>query len=211
MTIHINKALRVPASSKSFLKLLERYVPDPESKVVFYCNGVTCSKSYRAAELAIRAGYQNAYSFDAGIFAWAQANPDLTTLLGRSPIAESEMIAEAEFKAHLIDFDAFRKRAAEPDVVVVDVRDAAQRRNSNGTRNDLPDMPELGRKQHLVQNLDLFKRKLEQGRYSDKRLLIYDASGKQVKWLQYTLKKQGYQDYFFLKGGVYSVTEVVHH
>lgn len=201
----------MPASSKSFLKLLERYVPSHESKVVFYCNGITCSKSYRATELATRAGYRNAYSFDAGVFAWAQANPQLTTLLGISPVIEQQLISEAEFQARMIDFETFRKYAAEPDVVVVDVRDAAQRRNSDGTRNELPGMPDLGRKRYLVQNLDLFKRRLGQGKYDGERLLIYDASGKQVKWLQYSLKQRGHQDYLFLKGGAFSVTEVAHY
>ncbi|MBT3308963.1 MAG: hypothetical protein HOL04_10365 [Gammaproteobacteria bacterium] len=209
-TIHINKAVRVPASSKSFLKLLERYVPDYDSKVVFYCNGVTCSKSYRAAALATRAGYTDAYSFDAGIFAWATANPRFTTLLGKSPMVLEQLISEQHFAAHTIDFETFRKRASEPDAIVIDVRDAAQRRNSDGTRNDLPGMPSLDRTQRLVLYMDLLKRKLERREYIGKQLLIFDATGKQVKWLEYSLKKYGYDHYAFLKGGVYSVTEVVH-
>ncbi len=84
--IHINKAFRVPASSKSFLKLLERHVPDQESTQVFYCNGITCSKNYRAARMASEADYRNVYSFDAGISVWANANPDLTTLRGKTPL-----------------------------------------------------------------------------------------------------------------------------
>ncbi len=210
-TIHINKAIRIPISSKSFMKLLDRQVPDRTTKVAFYCNGVTCSKSYRAAALAARSGYTNAYSFDAGVFAWAKAHPELTTLLGTTPMSADQLISEEKFYQHLIGYQTFRSKATEPDSLVIDVRDAAQRRNSDGTRNDLPDEIKLNRERHLKFNLDLLKRKLDQKKYLDKQLLIFDAAGKQVKWLQYSLEKNGYTNYHFLKGGIYSITQVEHH
>ncbi len=211
-TIHINKAVRVPVSSKSFLKLLERYVPDLNTRVVFYCNGGSCSKSFRAAELAIKAGYRNAYSFAAGIFAWAKAHPDRTTLLDVTPMDQSQLISEVDFEEHTISYEQFLQRlSGDPSSIVVDVRDATQRRNSDGTRNDFPNLPTLDRKRHQILNLDLFKRRLEQGEYRGEPLLIFDAAGKQVKWLQYSLEKSGYRNYFFLDGGIFSVTDVVHH
>ncbi len=36
---------------------------------------------------------------------------------------------------------------------------------------------------------------------NDTTLFFYDAKGKQVKWLQYTLEAQGLKNYYFMKGG----------
>ena len=36
----------------------------------------------------------------------------------------------------------------------------------------------------------------------DKQLLIFDAVGKQVRWLQYHLEANGYNNYSFMEKGV---------
>lgn len=210
-TIHINKAQRISFSSRHFIKMVERLVPDHSARLVFYCNGITCTKSYRATEMALAAGYRNAVAFDAGILAWARANPERTTLLGRTPVRDSDLIQPSQFRGRLLNFASFHELSINPQTLVVDVRDAAQRRNRDGTRNELPGLPLLGSARHLALGLDQFKRRLAEGRYRDQPLLIYDAVGKQVKWLQYILERYGYADYHFLEGGVYAVTGVPHH
>ncbi len=54
----------------------------------------------------------------------------------------------------------------------------------------------------LAKNLKVppFRKSIE-----GKTLYIFDAVGKQVKWLQYHLEKEGVSDYYFLKKGVWSV------
>jgi hypothetical protein len=42
---------------------------------------------------------------------------------------------------------------------------------------------------------------IEQAMLQRKTLLIYDAVGKQVMWLQYYLVRHGAKDYFFMQGG----------
>ena len=42
----------------------------------------------------------------------------------------------------------------------------------------------------------------------DKHLFIFDQVGKQVRWLEYYLVENGYQNYTFLKGGATSVLKV---
>ena len=37
---------------------------------------------------------------------------------------------------------------------------------------------------------------------SGQPLLVYDESGKQVRWLQYHLDEKGIKNYNFMKGGV---------
>ena len=48
---------------------------------------------------------------------------------------------------------------------------------------------------------------LQKGELKDKTLLITDAVGKQVQWLQYYLDEGGYQNYFFLHKGVLGASE----
>ena len=209
-TIHIDKAIRVPVSSKSFLALLEKRVPDQNARIAFYCNGFACSKSYRAVRKAVAYGYSNSVSFDAGIFSWANAYPGHTTLLGKPLAGPSALISKQQFEARQISYESFRKKAKETPAVVIDVRDAAQRRNSDGNKNELPDMPVLGRERYQRINLDLFKRKLSEGKFLDQQLLIFDATGKQIRWLQYSLQQNGYTNYHFLAGGIYAVNQRVH-
>ena len=76
------------------------------------------------------------------------------------------------------------------NTVVIDVRDEFQREHTIlvDTTKNIP----LGK-------VNIFaKRQAAQG----KTLLIYDAVGKQVKWLQYYLEKIKIKDYFFMKKGV---------
>ena len=45
---------------------------------------------------------------------------------------------------------------------------------------------------------------INKGEFKDKQLLILDAVGKQVEWLQYHLEAKGYSNYLFLEKGVLS-------
>jgi hypothetical protein len=48
---------------------------------------------------------------------------------------------------------------------------------------------------------------LQAGQFKDRRLLIADAVGKQVQWLQFYLEEHGYRDYFFLRNGLLGAAE----
>jgi len=47
---------------------------DKAKALVFYCNGIYCWKSYKAAVLAVRAGHKDVYWFRTGMDAWKAAN-----------------------------------------------------------------------------------------------------------------------------------------
>ena len=49
---------------------LARVLPGTGTPVIFYCNGVNCDRSDRAAVIAIGCGYQEVYWFRGGIEAW---------------------------------------------------------------------------------------------------------------------------------------------
>jgi rhodanese-related sulfurtransferase len=195
--IHIQSAVHLNLSKKSFTEDLKKLMADnPGKSIAFYCNGVTCIKSYEAAEKAVKElDFKNCYVYDAGIPEWAQVHPKLTTLLGAAMEDKSKLIAVPEFKGHCLPFDQFKAKAADQRAVVVDVRDFVQ------ATSKLPGM-ETARTIPLDQFIPNFVQKeLEK----DKSLVIFDQVGKQTEWLMYYLKKHGYTQYAFLEGGATAV------
>jgi len=51
---------------------LAKIIPGESSPVVFFCNGVKCGRSAKAAQIAVGCGYRNIYWFRGGIEEWKQ-------------------------------------------------------------------------------------------------------------------------------------------
>lgn len=200
--IHVDKAKHVPVSNTTFGKNLEETLGgDKSKKAAVYCNGHTCAKSYKAAKKAKELGFTNVMVFDAGIFEWTMAHPERSTLLGQTPAEKSKIIPKDQFKARLIDAAVFEEKiAGDPKAFVIDARDPIQRKQNP----EYKVKPRLMPMDKLVAQLENkgFK-KMAQG----KTMYIFDAVGKQVRWLQYHLEENGMTDYYFLKGGVRSIFE----
>lgn len=202
--IHISKAVHIPVAEGSFLSALEKLRPKQSPQpLVFYCNGITCAKSYKAAEQATEAGFGNVLCYDAGIPAWSQEHPELTMLMGKSPADKAKLISKDMLKQHLIGYADFAKRAGQKNAMVIDVREPFQRAKD-------PQLPQnrqlkLGGVREI--SLDRLVPMLEQKKFQDKELLITDAVGKQVQWLQYYLEDNGYSRYAFLEKGVLSAAD----
>lgn len=202
--IHIAKAEHIPVTKGSFLADLEKVRGKADAQnVAFYCNGHTCAKSYKAAAQAGGAGFQNIYCFDAGIFEWTTAYPEKSVLLGNTPVDPGKLISKDALNAKKLDWATFSAKAGEKDAMVVDIRDPFQRakdstldQNKNVDLKGIRNIP-MGRLTDL----------LAKGEFKDKQLLIFDAVGKQVSWLQYYLEENGYSNYAFLAKGVLSAAE----
>lgn len=192
--IHINKAVHVPISTAMFTKDLAK-VRDAggETPIAFYCNGHTCPKSYEAAEQAAGAGFKNVFAYDAGIYDWVKAQPEKGTLMGKTPVPLDKLISKDALAKRMVTYGEFQKRASGPNAILVDIREPFQRQK-------VPQLPGL-------RNIptDRFAELLKKGEFKDKDLLILDAVGKQVEWIQYYLNIYGYENYAFLKGGAEAV------
>lgn len=190
----INKAELLPLTDPDFAEKLEKIRPKAwPTPMAFYCNGHSCAKSYKAAQLALSLGFTNVYTYDGGIFDWIMAAPDKATLMGETPARADRIISEDEFSKRLLDYEEFAKQGAERNTVVIDIRDPFQRElkpKIQGIKN-IP----------LDPLLDLVVSRI----WTEKRLLFFDAVGKQVRWLQYFLESYGYYEYAFLKGGIESL------
>jgi len=195
--IHPKDAIHISLSSSDFGSSLKSLAEkNPGKNIAVYCNGITCLKSYHAAQKAKEEGMNNVYAFDAGIPAWASAFPAETLLVGKIITdPEKQLISDDAFHKVLLDFDAFKKLAEAPNAQVIDARDPMQRTQKlPGFENAMP-IP----LDKMIKNI------IDQDRLKDKQLLIFDQVGKQVRWLMYYLDDKGYKDYYFLKGGATSV------
>ena len=196
-TIHIKGAHSVPLSGKNFLEDLERVAKGKSAQIIFYCNGLTCGKSYKASRKAQQGGFTNVRAYDLGIFTWVQENPDKGVLLGEGPVNKSKLISKSQFKEKLLDKDAFAKKSVGANSLLIDARDSMQIKNTPAFAKGAMKISFKGLEKALKSKVFFQMNK-------DKTIYVMDAVGKQVKWLQYSLEKHGYKNYHFLKGGVWS-------
>lgn len=195
-TLRIKSAVNIPLTSPTFehdLKMIRKKTDKP---IVFYCNGRTCRKSYQAVRKANALKITNCYAFDAGVFDWTKAYPNQAVLLGHSPVKKEDLIEKKEYQAHLLSPMKFGRRVGKKNVIVLDVRDRFQRDN-------IGFFPGAEKRVGLDEKAKLDKY-IQMAKHNRKKLLIYDAVGKQVRWLQYSIKQAGLKDYYFMKGGAKS-------
>jgi rhodanese-related sulfurtransferase len=196
-TLHITGSVNIPVAKKSF----EGKVADLRAKsgkpIVFYCNGRTCMKSFKATKKAMELGVKNVFSYDAGIFEWTKANPKLAVLLGKSPVNLAHLIPKKVFKKRFMHPDKFSDEATSTTkkTLILDVRDKYQRAGI-GFYPGKERWVSLDEKEKLRKYI---KKAMDQNR----TLMIYDEVGKQVRWLQYELEKAGAKDYYFMAKGAH--------
>ncbi len=193
-TLNILNAINIPYAEKSFVEKVKALRDSTDKAIVFYCNGRTCYKSYKATMKAMRYNIDNCYSFDAGVFEWAKKYPDYASLLGETPVKESRIISKDEFVEHLLSIEEFERQILSDNARVYDVRDRAQRRGSSG-------LFMFRDKSASLDNTKKLKRIITKAIRNDEILYFYDEKGKQVRWLQYLLKSEGLLNYYFMKGG----------
>ena len=80
---HIKGAIHVAYKEKSEKKAdfdmakdkwkTKKLPADKNAKIILYCNGPTCWKSYKSSKTAVSLGYKNVYWFRGGLPEWKQA------------------------------------------------------------------------------------------------------------------------------------------
>ena len=191
-TLRIKGAYLIPVSSDDFSEqvsqLRQKYGDKP---IIFYCNGHSCEKSYQAVRKASAARLGKVYAYDAGIFDWARNYPEQTELLGQK-LDINALISDDKFKAHLLEPGTFTEQASNSNGIILDIRDRFQREGFSlfsGKEKSVP-----------LDNTKL-KSYVDMAKHDNKTLYVYDATGHQVKWLQYFLEANGLENYYFMKDG----------
>lgn len=195
-TIHIKGAINIPIASKKFPDMVKALRKKTQKRIVFYCNGRTCYKSYKATKTALKAGVKNVFAYDAGIFEWAKTYPKYAVLLGNNPMDPSKIIPKSKLKAHFLSPQKFTnsvRNSARHKFMLLDVRDLYQRAGI-GYFIGIEKWVSMNDQKKLFRYLD-------KAHNENKILFIYDEAGKQVRWLQYTLEQRNIKNYYFMTKG----------
>jgi rhodanese-related sulfurtransferase len=207
-TIHIPKAYRHSAYDDDFVVEVTQLRNDnPDKKIIFYCNGHSCMKSYQATQRAIDVGINNVMTYDSGIFEWTEAYPELSVLVGKSPVDLTLLRAHKErFSQHIISIDEFVEQVRIGDSVIFDVRTNKERYLSSP-------LFLLKDKSLSFNNITKMMAKLKKLNDQHKSFLFYDVSGRTVVWLDYYLAELGIKNYSYMQGGAYefSKLQLKHH
>jgi len=202
-TLKILNSVNIPVAKKSFPGKLKELRAGNSKDIVFYCNGRSCYKSYKAGIKAIKYNVKNCYSYDAGVFEWALAYPEQAVLLDKTPVAKESIISKQDFKSRLLSPKEFEQQSMDDEYsMIYDIRDREQRRGGSGLFMFRDKNVELD-------NIKKLERIIRKAVNSDTTLYFYDQKGKQVRWLQYTLEAHGLENYYFMKGGVGAYYEML--
>ena len=188
--LHINDAINIPISNLGFIPTLNKLTAKDKRDIVFYCNGITCEKSYLANLTAKKFGIKNVYTFDLGLLEWAKLYPEKSVFFNTSPLDTKQLISLEKFQQHMISPQKFVSKI-NSESLVIDIREPFQRKDIILTQSAVS-IP-LHKFHHNIPRLK---------KASQSSILIFDAVGKQVYWLQYLLEKHGITDYYFMQGGV---------
>ncbi len=110
--VHIKGAINIP--EKKFAEHQGILPVDKSAKVIFYCNGVKCGKSKKAAIKAMELGYVNIYVYAEGMPVWEEKGMPIYTGPDYEKRIETTIISPVELN-NLINRTEF--------ITIVDVRD----------------------------------------------------------------------------------------
>ena len=193
-TLRMEGAINIPLASKDYVSEMRKLRASNTMPIVVYCNGKTCMKSYKAVRRCIVEKIDNVLSYDAGILDFAKNYPKESILLGKVLNDPSKLISKEYYHEHSLSPDKFGERIAETDDIVLDVRDRFQREGISIF---------VGREHRVsIDDTKRLERYIDKAQREKKSLLIYDAAGKQVEWLQYYLEDKGLKSYYFMSGGI---------
>lgn len=190
-TLHVKGAEHVDLSTPGFENKIRALQEQSGKKIIFYCNGTTCLKSFRAGKRCMESNIPDIFVYAEGILVWATSHPAETELLGSQMHSVDELISKEEIDQHFLSFDDFAKLVDESETL--DVR-------STGQRTDHLSLFPI-RDRHISLDDPRLEKIIDRATAKGKTILFYDDVGKQVKWLAYRLKKKGVKDFYFLKGG----------
>lgn len=114
--VHIPGAVNVP--QKRFSQYEHLLPADKEKMLIFYCNGVKCGKSGKAAQAAAGLGYTNVLVYVQGMPVWEELNYPVVAGPDYEKKIETTKLSPADLQQLL--------ESGRDDFIIVDVRDAGE-------------------------------------------------------------------------------------
>jgi rhodanese-related sulfurtransferase len=152
---------------------------DKRKTIVFYCLGVKCVASRRAAEKAVDLGYKNVYAFREGLSGWEKAGYPLEST-NRLPDVEIKKVSTDEL-SRLLDTE---------DVILLDINlneDANKFHINHSKRKHIP-----------LNDLNVSLPQLPK----DKKIVIMCLKGTRSETAARYLIGKGYMHVFVVEGGL---------
>ena len=93
--VHIKEAINAP--QKKFKKYADLLPKEKSVQIVFYCNGVKCGKSRKAAKAALKMGYKQIFVYAQGMPVWEEkgmpiyAGPDYEKRIETDKLSPAEL------------------------------------------------------------------------------------------------------------------------
>jgi rhodanese-related sulfurtransferase len=170
----------IKGSVNIITEMLEYELPqDKDRIIIFYCLGIKCVASWRAAEKAVELGYRNVYAFREGIPGWAAAGYPLVSVKPL-PDVEVKKISTMELAA-MLDND---------DIILLDInltQDARKFHIDHAKRIQIP-----------LDDLNVSLPQLPR----EKKIVIICLKGKRSPTAVKYLIGQGYEDVVMVDGGM---------
>ncbi len=168
--VHIKGAILVP--QKKFDEYAISLPTDKNVKLIFYCNGVKCGKSKKAAGQAFRKGYTNIFVYSEGMPVWEEKGLPIYKGPDYEKKIKTTIITPAELQSMM--------SSAQDDFTVVDVRDKEEYAEGHipGSLN-IP-----------VQDFAINSHVLDK----DKKIVVYCNSGGRSYQAYRKLMKLGYKN-----------------
>jgi len=173
--LHIEDSVNIPLS-----RLASELPKDKQHTLVFYCLGVKCTASPKAADKAVELGYRNVYAFIEGLPAWVRAGYPTKTI-ERLPLASIENISPEQLKNRL---------TRDSQTVLIDIRqkhDIAKGRIDHKRTMQIP-------LDDLIERLDEIPR--------DAKVVVCCQKGKRGPTAVRYLAGKGYSNVACLRGGI---------
>lgn len=160
--------------------MMEYELPaDKEKPLVFYCLGIKCVASWRAAEKAVELGYKNVYAFREGLPGWEKAG---------YPLGSTKKLPDLEIKK--ISTDELAILLFNTDMILLDINleeDAHKFYIDSEKRKHIP--------------LDVLNVSLPQ-LPKDKKIVVMCLKGKRSETAVRYLVSNGYSDVVAVEGGI---------
>jgi rhodanese-related sulfurtransferase len=168
--VHIKGAINVP--QKKFKKYANLLPKEKSARIIFYCNGIKCGKSKKAAKEALKMGYTQVIVYAEGMPVWEEkgmpiyAGPEYEKRIETDKLSPKELNTLIQSKA-----DTF---------TVVDVRDPEEFRKGH-----IPGAINIPSPTFASQSEVLDK---------DKQIIVYCSGGGRSYNAYRKLMKLGYED-----------------
>jgi len=111
--VHIKGAINIPV--KNFAQHQDKLPNNKSAKIIFYCNGVKCGKSKKAAQKAINLGYTNISVYASGMPVWEEKGMPIYTGPDYEKRIKTTIISPADLNGLI--------QRSDDSFTIVDVRD----------------------------------------------------------------------------------------